>query len=74
MKNGELKIEKGIPMPKVRSRTYGVSAILRQMKVGESILLPGKRSSVASIGSHIFGPGGSTTAVEKDGVRLWRVK
>lgn len=77
MKNGHgFKIDKNIPVPSgYTERRTGISAALRSLKVGESILFKGKtRAGIASLGCHVFGPGGCTTRLEDGGIRLWRVK
>lgn len=73
MKNGELKIEKGIPIPQGR-HNKGYSEILRKLKVGDSVLLPGQKESVRSLAAKTLGNGKYACRLDKDGVRVWRTK
>ena len=74
--NGEIKIETGIPMPpglgqRGRSRKYP----WREMKVGDSFLVPGvtrQKWRSAPAGEKATGFKFATRAVE-GGIRVWRV-
>ena len=70
MKNDEPKIEKNVPIPK--KRTSGVSALLRKLKVGESILLPKQAAYTQAYA--VLGKGNCTIRSTPDGVRVWRIK
>ena len=69
--NGELKIEKGIPIPE--GVGSGCIATLRAMKIGDSFLFPlSKRTSISGqamrAGVKII-----TRAVDGKQVRVWRI-
>lgn len=67
--NGELKIEKGIPIP---SGNANVTATLRKLKVGDSVLLPS--SFDRQYAHQVLGKGNYTARKMEDGVRVWRTK
>jgi len=46
--NGQIKIERGIPIPGTPVNR-GYSALLRQLKVGESVLLPTSNQTVRQL-------------------------
>ena len=74
MKNGELKIEKGIPVPPRKEKT-GYANVIRKLKVGDSVLIPGP--SAAAYNSIHYTGGNRKTHTgrrEKDGTRVWRIK
>jgi hypothetical protein len=74
MKNDELKIENGIPIPH-SGRDKGYSAKIRALKVGESVLLPTRIQSATTICYQTGLPRDSfTRRAEKDGTRVWRIK
>lgn len=75
MKNDELKIEKGIPIPFGSGRgnfSTGHCDILRKLNVGDSVYFPGKYTN--QLASKILGKGNYTTRKEKAGYRIWRTK
>ena len=75
MKNGEFKIDKGIPIPAGRSTTYGgVAAVLRTLKVGDSIFFPGASSTISHAAYTHLGAGSYATRKEEGGYRVWRTK
>lgn len=75
MKNGDFKIERGIPVPPQHGRK-GYSAILRKMKVGESVVLPTSTQPATNIGYQVFGGSGHITVrkIGPDETRVWRIK
>jgi hypothetical protein len=44
------------------------------MKPGDSIVIPGDRSSISADICQLWGKGNGTTRKEKDGTRVWRIK
>lgn len=75
----EFKIEKGVPLPKPRQNIKALP--LSKMEVGDSIFLPGKKSTNGANGSlsHWSRKLGAKFTQRKatvdgvDGVRIWRV-
>lgn len=69
----ELKIERGVPLPS--SNTAGLSAILRKMKKGESVLVPFPLAKgIHPTARSVFGRAGTiVTRMEETGVRVWRL-
>ena len=75
MKNGELKIEKNIPIPTDRrGGGRGYSAALSKMKIGESVVLPVKSYSGAwQHAARVIGSGKFTVHTnDGGGFRVWR--
>lgn len=70
--NGELKIEKGVPIPAPRSR--GLAATLRKLKVHDSILTTIKSGNASSAASRVLGVGNFVVRTVEGGVRIWRIK
>lgn len=69
----DLKIEKGIPMPG-RGKTQ-ITATLRQMSVGDSVFIPGLRSSAALGGRYVqLRPMRFCSRQVDGGIRVWRVE
>lgn len=68
--NSQLKIESGIPLPP--KRAAGSVAILRTMKIGDSVLMSEDQATVTARGIQAFGKGNYATRKEVNGVRLWR--
>lgn len=70
----KFKIEKNIPIPPEHPGK-GMSAALRSLKKGESVLLPTSRKNIGGILLHIGGIGCfvcRTVGVKK--TRVWRIK
>lgn len=69
------KIEKGVPVPRPTTTRL---ALLRQMEIGDSVLIPdmmlpkNARASVCLSAHEAFGKGCYTTAKEDGGIRVWR--
>lgn len=67
----DLKIEKGIPLP-ARTRQGGMSQVMREMVVGDSVLWPlAKRTSLNPLAARLA----IKIATRKEGVdhvRVWR--
>ncbi len=75
MKNGELKIQKGVPIPKKKGRDIGeVGKALQSMKRGDSIAAWGSAQTVAKAAKCYFGKGNYAYRTTPEGGRLWRVK
>ena len=70
MKSGELKIERGIPIPNRGRKTNA----LRALKVGECVLLPDKSKGNRSLVTGVMGSGNYATKKESGGLRVWRIK
>ena len=70
MKDLELKIEKNVPIPK-RGRS-GISAALKSMKVGDSMILP--KQTAYTQAYKVLGKGNCAVRSTADGVRVWRIK
>jgi hypothetical protein len=77
MKNGHaLKIDRGIPVPAGNRQNKGYSAVIRQLRKGDSVLLPEVKIQTAvqlcyqiSNDKTMF-----TRRSEEGGVRVWRLK
>lgn len=76
MKNGELKIEKNVPIPKntTRKGKGHVQLVLRALKKGESVVLPGVPQNAYSAARKYIGAGRYTIRPDKGGSRVWRIK
>lgn len=74
--NGELKIEKGIPIPaKLGSPRGALRRLLPTMKKGDSVFVAKGYKTVYQTARLAFGAGGYVSiAAEGDGVRVWRIK
>lgn len=76
--NGELKIEKGIPIPETRGRDRkGISSAARALGVGDSFFVPASLCQAVNVRrtvQSVFGSGGYTTRHEGNGLRVWRIK
>ena len=75
--NGELKIEKGIPLPaKSLGGGRGFQKILKEMKAGDSVVLPTSGYANAwSAAANALGSGNFMVRREADkGFRVWRMK
>lgn len=71
-KNGELKIEKGIPLPDPKRRHGYIAEIFRAMKPGDSVLGEWSMSTAYQYASRYIGKGNYTCRVEGKKVRVWR--
>ena len=78
--NGEMKIERGIPIPAARSN-HGYSDALRKLKVGESVVLPCSNQTARALIYQILRSKrtpfkGEFTGRKLDGdhTRVWRIK
>lgn len=71
MQIDKLKIEKGIPLPR-KNITDGLSETLKEMEVGDSILLPSHPKNVYQLAIQLK----IKVAARKveGGVRLWRTE
>lgn len=72
--NGELKIEKGIPIPGTSGAPRrGLREALRHLEVGDSVLVRSAPSTAGATAHQILGPGKYATRKEGGGVRVWRI-
>lgn len=72
----QLKIERGIPVPKAQSR-LGYVGQLRALKPGDSVLFDKshRATTIRSRAFAAFGTAGYAVRTMKDGsIRLWRIK
>ena len=77
MKNGVLKIEKGIPIPTGSGRKGQgkVQIAMKAMKKGDSVLLAhSKAGNTYSQAKAYLGAGNYAVRPEGDGFRVWRIK
>ena len=67
------QIDSGIPAPALRPRATGLTNVMRQLKVGDSFLVP--KSSRSNIGQTAMRCGVKvvTRSVDNDMIRVWRV-
>ena len=69
----ELKIEKGVPIPRQRGG-WGISGLLRVMEVGDSVFVPGNTAKrVGQLARHAR-PSKFTSRTIEGGVRIWRIE
>lgn len=66
-----LKIERNVPVPQKRGE---ISAVLRRLKPGESVLLSSSANSASSIARYAIGSGKFLVRAEGNGARVWRTK
>lgn len=66
----DVKVDQTVPVPPVRHT--GCTAILRTLKIGESVLLPS--SNAAALAFRLFGKGAYRSHKERGGIRIWRVE
>lgn len=72
--NGALKIESGIAMPEGTGQFSKMLKAMREMKVGESFLLPiGKRNGIFRAAKDA-GIKVSSRGVDDEHVRVWRTE
>ncbi len=72
--NGELKIEKGIPIPARKGgNSKGYAAALRKLDVGDSVVLPVTITTASNTAAHLFGSGKYTARKVDGGTRVWRI-
>lgn len=70
---GDLKIEKGVPIPASRSGT--MTALFQAMKKGDSVFLPDTQVKKAqSIVRYALGKGNYVCRTQEGGTRVWRTK
>ena len=78
MKNGEIKIDKGVPIPTSRGKSCdpnSLSGKMRALKVAESIFMKDCSSEkLGNLASVVMGAGKYTVRAEGDGARIWRIK
>lgn len=67
----EIKIEKGIPIPKAKSQ--GISAALRAMNVGDSIVMPAAQRGNLYACAKSVGVRLTLRSIDAGTVRVWRV-
>lgn len=71
--NGELKIEKGIPLPNKKGISGSVSDVFKQMAIGDSIVFPAKNRSMMFYLQKTTGFRLTSRRINKDEVRIWRI-
>jgi hypothetical protein len=71
--NGELKIEKGIPIPEGGTSSKGYTAALRKMEVGDSAVFPMNTSAACALARNALGKGCVTVRKTENGCRVWRI-
>ena len=72
--NGELKIEKGIPIPLGGRKIHGFNAVLKKMKVGDSVVLPRSTSAANSLAKQALGTGNYTIRkIDESSCRVWKI-
>lgn len=76
MKNGELKIEKNIPLPDWRRGTERgpLAEALSAMKPGDSVLADVSIANANQSARRYIGPRQFAVRTEANGVRIWRLK
>ena len=74
MKNGEFKIEDGIPMPPKHGNAKGYAEALKKLKVSQSLVLPvGSYSGAWGHAKANLGKGNFVIRAAKGGgFRVWR--
>lgn len=71
MNNGEIKIEKGIPMPQRFQR--GSWLVIKDMAIGDSFVVDaGKRASICGYGKR-YNMKLSTRKIDDTKIRVWRL-
>ncbi len=70
--NNEIKIEKGIPIPK--SRVGSTKYPFKEMKVGDSFLVEERLRSCMAMQAKKHGIAVTTARTDDGKVRVWRVK
>jgi hypothetical protein len=76
MKNGELKIEKNVPIPISTGRKGSgpIQTAMRALKKGDSVIIPGKSvGNVYSAARAYIGKGKYTVRAVDGGFRVWRI-
>jgi len=70
------KIEKGIPLPASSGTEKGYAQTFKQMKPGDSVLLPIEtRNHISGQAKRIFGNGNwASRKIDEKHVRVWRTK
>lgn len=69
-----IKIEKGIPMPKLKNEKGGFIEALKSMKVGDSFIDPHKSVSNVHVYARMAGIKIATRTMPDKTKRVWRVK
>ena len=67
------EIEKGIPIPN-RARHTGLAKALRQLNVGDSLLIPAKQKESAYSNARYGGIKVTLRAAGNGNIRVWRTK
>lgn len=68
----EVKIEKNVPMPAPYSRS-GLTGTLREMEIGDSIVIPRIRQTNVSTAANTLRRKYSTRKIDDQTIRVWRV-
>lgn len=79
--NGQFKIESGVPIPPSSAQRTGASDALRQLKVGESVVIPASSNSCGAIIRQVITSKRFPTKavftsrkIDGDHTRVWRIK
>ena len=71
----DIVIEKGVPVPAGYGRQVGLTAVMRKMVVGDSIVVPEHmRASIYSIARGIDGTKFAVRKVADGQLRVWRTE
>lgn len=72
----QMNIDGNVPIPSEGRRTGCWQSLVVKMQVGDSILVPGRRSrdALRAAIKRIFGPESAVTRAEESGFRVWRRK
>lgn len=74
MKNGHIKIEPGIPIPKPRRKPKGPLAVaMLSMQIGDSFFTDVERQNVLQHAMRYMGKGKYSMRAENDGWRVWKI-
>jgi hypothetical protein len=70
----DMKIEKNVPMPERSRNVMGLSALLKKMEIGDSIVIPKEKRNVAGSTARSAGVKIATRAEGSNSVRIWRTE
>lgn len=75
MKDDQYKIEKGIPLPGLRSwRRSELRRLLSSLEIGDSVLFPLAKRTQVSNAAKAVGIRVITRTVDATNIRIWRVE
>lgn len=71
----DIKIEKGVPLPRANQRGFGLADVLAKMEVGDSFLVPKhKRQGLFAYFRNAKPAKFTSRTVDEENVRVWRVE